>query len=99
MTSMGIQCSLCHSTVDDSFAPGIGHRRDGWANRDLNVGAIVASAPHLESVAHLLGVAVATVKKVTPSWGPGKFDAELFLDGKAFQPNGRSAATLLPPAF
>ena len=47
LTSMGIQCALCHSTVDDSFAPGIGHRRDGWANRDLNVGAIVALAPDL----------------------------------------------------
>src|SRR6187399_1038093 len=49
--SMGIQCALCHSTVDDSFAPGIGHRRDGWANRDLDIGAIVALAPRLESVA------------------------------------------------
>src|SRR5688500_16503131 len=49
--SMGIQCALCHSTVNDSFAPGIGHRRDGWANRDLNVGAIVALAPRLEPVA------------------------------------------------
>ena len=53
ITSMGIQCALCHSTVDNSFAPGIGHRRDGWANRDLNVGAIVALAPRLESVADL----------------------------------------------
>ena len=53
--SMGIQCALCHSTVDDAFAKGIGHRRDGWANRDLNVGAIIALAPRLESVASLLG--------------------------------------------
>src|SRR5450756_297737 len=44
LRSMGIQCALCHSTVDDSFAPGIGHRLDGWANRDLNVGAIIALA-------------------------------------------------------
>ena len=51
ITSMGIQCALCHSTVDDSFAKGIGHRRDGWANRDLNVGAIIALAPRLEPVA------------------------------------------------
>jgi cytochrome c peroxidase len=99
ITSVGIQCALCHSTADNSFAPGIGHRKDGWANRDLNVGAIVSIAPHLESVAALLGVDVPTVKKVLLSWGPGKFDAELFLDGKAFQPDGRSAATLLPPAF
>ena len=55
IVSMGIQCALCHSTVDDSFAPGIGRRRDGWANRDLNVGAIIALAPRLEPVAHLLG--------------------------------------------
>src|SRR5688572_11973861 len=47
ITSMGIQCALCHSTVDDSWAPGIGKRLDGWANRDLNIGAIIASAPDL----------------------------------------------------
>ncbi len=99
LTSMGIQCSLCHSTVDDSFAPGIGRRLDGWANRDLNVGAIVALAPHLEPVAAVLGTDVATVRTVLNSWGPGKFDAELFLDGKAFRPDGKSAATLIPPAF
>jgi hypothetical protein len=99
MTSMGIQCALCHSTVDDSFAAGIGHRRDGWANRDLNVGAIVALAPRLEGVATLLGTDVATVRAVLNSWGPGRFDAALFLDGKAFRPDGQSAATLIPPAF
>ena len=99
LSSMGIQCALCHSTVDDSFAPGIGVRRDGWANRDLNVGAIVSLAPRLEPVADLLGVDVPTVRAVLASWGPGKFDAELFLDGQAFGPDGRSAATLIPPAF
>jgi hypothetical protein len=105
LTSIGIQCAFCHSTVDNSFAPGIGHRLDGWANRDLNVGAIVALAPNLQPVADLLGVDVATVKTVLGSWGPGKFDAELFLDRKAFRPdpNGSnqlvSAATLIPPAF
>ena len=99
ITSMGIQCSLCHSTVDDSFAPGIGHRRDGWANRDLNVGAIVALAPRLEGVATLLGTDVATVRAVLGSWGPGRFDAELFIDGKAFRPDGKSASVLIPPAF
>jgi hypothetical protein len=99
LNAVGIQCALCHSTVDDSFAPGIGHRRDGWANRDLNIGAIIALAPRLEPLADLLGVSVATVREVLRSWGPGKFDAELLLDGKAFQPNGRSAATLIPPAF
>jgi hypothetical protein len=99
LNSVGIECALCHSTVDDSFAPGIGHRLDGWANRDLNVGAIIGLSPNLQPVAALLHTDVATVHKVLDAWGPGKFDAELFLDGKAFQPNGTSAATLIPPAF
>ena len=99
LTSIGIQCSLCHSTVDDAFAPGIGHRLDGWANRDLDVGAVVNLSPDLSAVATLLGVPVATVRAVLQSWGPGKFDAELFLDGKAFRPDNKSAATLIPPAF
>src|SRR5690242_8887807 len=97
--SMGIQCAFCHSTVDDSFAPGIGHRLDGWANRDLNVGAIVALAPNLQPVADLLGVDVPTVRAVLNSWGPGHFDAELLMDGKGFRPDGKTAATLIPPAF
>ena len=99
LASMGIQCALCHSTVDDSLAPGIGKRLDGWANRDLNVGAIVALAPDLSPVAALLNVDQDTVRQVLRSWGPGKFDAEVFLDGKAFRPDGKSAATLIPPAF
>jgi RNA polymerase sigma factor (sigma-70 family) len=99
LKSVGIQCALCHSVVDDSFAPGVGRRLDGWANRDLNIGAIAALAPRLQVLSTLLGVDVATVRTVLRSWGPGKFDAELLLDGKAFQPDGRSAATLIPPAF
>lgn len=99
LDAVGIQCALCHSTVDDSFAPGIGNRLDGWANRDLNVGAIIAFAPNLQPLADLLGVDVATVEQVLLSWGPGKFDAELILDGKAFRPDGGPAATLIPPAF
>lgn len=99
LESMGIQCAFCHSTVDNSFAPGIGHRLDGWPNRDLNVGAIVSLAPNLQPVADLLGEDVPTVKKVLASWGPGKYDAELDMDGKAFRPDGKSAATLLPAAF
>jgi mono/diheme cytochrome c family protein len=99
VTSIGIQCALCHSTVDNSFNAGIGHRLDGWANRDLNVGAIVALAPDLSVVSGLLGVDDATVRRVLTSWGPGRFDAELFLDGKPFRPDGKSAATLIPPAF
>lgn len=99
LSSVGIQCALCHSTVDNSFAPGIGHRLDGWANRDLNVGAIVALAPNLQPIADLLQVSVPTVKTVLNSWGPGHFDAELELDGKAFRPDGKTAAVLIPPAF
>src|ERR1051326_341451 len=99
MTSLGVQCAFCHSSVDDAFAAGIGHRRDGWPNRDLNVGAIVSLAPDLSAFTKLLGVDEATVKKVLASWGPGKFDAELNLDGKAFRPDGKPAATLIPPAY
>jgi hypothetical protein len=98
LRTMGIQCALCHSTVDNSFATGIGHRRDGWANRDLNVGVIASLGPDLSVVAKLLGTDQATVRKVLRSWGPGKFDAELFMDGKAFN-GSQSAATLIPPAF
>jgi hypothetical protein len=99
LASMGLQCAFCHSTVDDSFAPGIGKRLDGWANRDLNVGLIVSLAPILTPCSDLLGVDVATVKKVLTSWGPGRFDAELDKDGKAFRPDGKQAGTLIPPAF
>ena len=99
LRAAGITCGLCHSTVDDSVAPGIGKRLDGWPNRDLNVGAIINLVPNLRPVADLLGVDEATVRTVLLSWGPGKFDASLFLDGKAFQPDGRTAATLIPPAF
>ena len=109
LSSVGIQCALCHSTVDDSFAPGIGRRLDGWANRDLNVGAIIALSPDLSPFETLLGVDRDTVLAVLNSWGPGKFDAELVLDGKAFNPEQVTdgvvtgtnvpGATLLPPAF
>jgi hypothetical protein len=98
-TSIGIRCSLCHSTVDDSLTKGIGSRLDGWPNRDLDVGAIVAMAPTLKPYEDQLGVSDAMVRKVLKSWGPGRYDAELNQDGKAFRPDGSSAATLLPPAF
>ena len=97
--SMGIQCAFCHSTVDDSFAPGIGKRLDGWANRDLNVGAIVSLAPNLKPFTDLLRVDEATVKKVLASWGAGRYDALLDKDGKAFRPDGKQAGTVIPPAF
>jgi len=97
--SMGIQCAFCHSTVDNSFAPGIGKRLDGWPNRDLNVGAIVSLAPNLSPFTNLLGVDVETVKKVLASWGPGRYDAFLNKDGKALRPDGKQAGTLIPPAY
>ena len=99
LSSVGITCAVCHSTVDDSFAPGIGRRLDGWPNRDLNVGAIVSLAPNKTPLTNLLGVDETTLNKVLAAWGPGKFDAELFLDGKGFRPDGKTAAVLIPPAF
>ena len=99
LVSMGIQCALCHSTVDDALAPGIGHRLDGWGARDLNVGAIISLAPNLQPFVDLLGVDVTTVKKVLSSWGPGCFDAELDKDGKGLRPDGKRACTLIPPAY
>jgi hypothetical protein len=112
LKSVGIQCALCHSTVDKSFsAPGIpagavGKRLDGWPNRDLNVGAIISLSPNLQAIADFLGIqdtptlkGVDAVRQVLMAWGPGKFDAELFVDGKGFRPDGKSAATLIPPAY
>src|SRR5213080_5345364 len=68
---LGITCALCHSTVDNSVAPGIGRRLDGLPNRELNVGAIVALSPAVP----------ASAKTVYNSWGPGKYDAEFNRDG------------------
>jgi hypothetical protein len=99
LVSMGVTCAICHSTVDDAFIPGIGHRLDGWPNRDLNVGAIASLAPNLDPVAKRLHTDVDTVKKVFGSWGPGRYDAEILEDGKAFRPDGKTAATLLPAAY
>jgi hypothetical protein len=99
LDSLGITCAFCHSTVDNSVAPGIGHRLDGWPNRDLNVGAIVGLSPNLEALADRLGTDVPTVKAVLAAWGPGKFDASLFMDGKGFRPDGKTAAVLIPPAY
>lgn len=109
LNSIGITCAVCHSTVDNSLTFGVGHRLDGWANRDLDVGKIVAAAPNLSPFTNLLGVSDATVRAVLNSWGPGKFDAELILDGKAFNPQQVTdgvvtgtnvpGATLIPNAF
>jgi hypothetical protein len=99
LVSVGITCALCHSTVDDSFMKGIGRRLDGWPNRDLNVGAVVGMAPDLGAFTQLLNVDEATVRKVLAAWGPGRYDAELNLDGKAFRPDGKTGATVIPAAF
>jgi hypothetical protein len=99
LRSVGITCALCHSTVNDSLAPGIGKRLDGWPAEDLNVGLIVSLAPNLKPVTDELGVDEATLKKVLLSWGPGFYDAEVNIDGKAFRPDGKSAATRIPAAY
>jgi mono/diheme cytochrome c family protein len=72
LTRVGITCALCHSTVDNSFAAGIGVRRDGWPNRDLNVGAIVALSP----------VITAAQRNVYSSWGAGMYDPRFSIDGQ-----------------
>ena len=72
ITRLGVTCALCHSTVDNSVMPGIGRRKDGWPNRDLNVGAIIALSPALS----------ADKKAVYTSWGPGKYDPRYNHDGK-----------------
>jgi len=97
---IGITCALCHSTVDDSFAPGIGRRLDGWPNRDLNVGAIINFSADLSAFVNALQVSEATVRTVLTNWGPGRFDAALLLDGQGFRTNdGKTAATVIPAAF
>lgn len=100
---VGVTCALCHSTVDNSFAYGIGRRLDGYANRDLNVGAIVSLAPNLQPYVDTLkpvapSITETDVRQVLLSWGPGKYDAELVLDGKASGPT-TSGATMIPNAY
>jgi hypothetical protein len=99
MASIGITCAVCHSTVDNSFAPGIGKRLDGWPNRDLNVGAIISLTDNAKPLTDLLHVDEETLRHVLGLWGPGKFNAVLILDGKALRPDGKVAANLLPAAF
>ena len=90
LSSVGITCALCHSTVDDSFAPGIGNRLDGWPNQDLNTGLIVSLAPNLAPMAQqVLGsssdAAIAGLKQALLSWGPGFYDAEVNIDAIPFK--------------
>lgn len=72
LTGLGITCALCHSTVDDGFAPGVGSRVDGHANRDLNVGAIVALSPAVPQ----------ELKDILNGWGPGHYDPRINVDGQ-----------------
>jgi mono/diheme cytochrome c family protein len=91
LTSVGITCALCHSSVDNSFAPGIGRRLDGWANIDLNVGAIVALSPVLD----------AATKAEFNSWGPGKYDPRhhAFDGTNLLSLNTPSLPIVLPPIY
>src|SRR5688572_5053897 len=99
LQSIGITCASCHSTVDNSFAQGIGNRLDGWPNRDLNVGAIISLTDNAKPIADMLHVDEPTLRTVLNGWGPGKFPAILFMDGKALRPDGTIAANLIPAAF
>ena len=99
LQSIGITCASCHSTVDNSFASGIGKRLDAWPNRDLNVGGIISLTDNALPIANMLHVDEATLRNVLGQWGPGKFSAILFMDGKAFRPDGKVAANLIPAAF
>ena len=98
LKSIGLTCALCHSTADDSLAPGIGHRLDGWPNQDLDVGRIVASVPNLTPLTNLLQVDEATLESVLQSWGPGYYDAIINHDGKVGPPP-HLGAVRIPPAF
>jgi hypothetical protein len=91
LTKVGVTCSLCHSSVDDSFAPGIGRRLDGWANTDLNVGAIAALSPALDDA----------TKAEFRSWGPGKYDPRhhAFDGTKIISLNSPTIPVVIPPIY
>jgi mono/diheme cytochrome c family protein len=99
LQAIGVTCASCHSTVDNTFATGIGNRLDGWPNRDLNVGAIISLTDNAKPIADMLHVDEPTLRTVLGGWGPGKFPAILFMDGKALKPDGTIAANLIPAAF
>jgi hypothetical protein len=99
LQSIGITCASCHSTVDNSFADGIGKRLDGWPNRDLDVGGIISPTDNAQPVADMLHVDEGTLRTVLDQWGPGRFSAILFMDGKAYRSDGKVAANLIPAAF
>jgi mono/diheme cytochrome c family protein len=92
ITKIGITCAICHSTVDNSVTTGIGKRLDGWPNRDLNPGAIIALTPGLPTLAAQLAVPAADAKAALSAWGPGRYDAR-------FNQDKQSRPVLLPPAY
>jgi mono/diheme cytochrome c family protein len=92
LTKIGVTCALCHSTVDDSAAPGIGRRLDGWPNRDLDPGAIIALTPGLPVLAEQLGVDPEVARNALESWDPGRYDAR-------FNQDTESHPVLIPPAY
>lgn len=92
ITRIGITCALCHSTVDNSVLPGVGKRLDGWPNRDLDSGAIVALTPGLPTFTAKLGVDNAAAKAALESWGAGRYDAR-------FNQDTENHPVLLPPAY
>lgn len=90
LTKVGITCALCHSSVDNSFAPGIGKRLDGWANTDLDVGTIVSLSPALD----------AATKAVFMSWGPGKYDPRHhYFNGTSIVPLPGPSVPIVIPAI
>jgi len=91
LTGVGVTCALCHSTVDNSLGVGIGRRLDGWGNRDLNVGAIVALSPALPDA----------LKAELRTWGPGKYDPRHHaFDGVNLIPlNSPSSPVVIPSIF
>ena len=92
ITKLGITCALCHSTVDNSVTAGIGKRLDGWPNRDLNPGAIIALTPGLPTLAAQLAVPASAAKAALSAWGAGRYDAR-------FNQDKESRPVLLPPAY
>jgi hypothetical protein len=94
ITRIGVTCAFCHSTVDDAVVPGIGHRRDGWPNRDLQVGRILSLLPGLPTVASSLGVPTEALRSEFESWPAGYYDARVNLDGRLADP-----PVVIPPAY
>lgn len=100
LKSIGITCAVCHSTVDNSYIPGVGKRLDGWPNRDLDVGGIISLTDNAQPIADMLHVSEVALRSVLDLWGPGKFAAVLFMDGKHTNTEtGKVAANLIPAAF